>query len=187
VQLSVENEAKFRTAFDAHYDAVARYCLRRIAAGEVNDVVADVFVIAWRKIDAMPHGDSALPWLYAVARNELRNRHRSALRLRRLGERAAAQGAGDDPGPEPVVVARSEYRDLMAALRTLRRGDQEVLLLRTQEELGYEQIALVIGSTPEAARKRVARALQRLRRIAGIPDPAPMSAPSRAIEEGGDR
>ncbi len=178
-------EQRFRAVFDVHYDAVVRYCLRRIAASEVNDVVADVFAIAWRKIDALPEDDSSLPWLYAVARNEIRNRHRAAARFRRLRSRVGALSAADDPGPEPVVVSRAEYAELMKALRTLRPDEQEVLLLKTQEELDYDQIGRVIGTTPEAARKRVARAVQKLRRTAGIPNPAVSTATPRAIEEGG--
>ena len=178
-------EQRFRTVFDMQYDAVVRYCLRRIAVSEVNDVVADVFAIAWRKVDALPDDDAALPWLYAVARNEIRNRHRAAARFRRLTSKVGSWAAADDPGPEPVVVSRAEYADLMEALRTLRPDDQEVLLLKTQEELDYEQIGLVLGTTSEAARKRVARAVQRLRRAAGIPSPVPSTATSRAIEEGG--
>lgn len=178
-------EERFRSVFALHYDALARYCLRRIGASEVNDVVADVFAIAWRKVDSMPDGQAALPWLYAVAKNEIRNRHRAKARFRRLTRKVGARSVAHDPGPEPVVVSRAEYADLMEALRTLRPDDQEVLLLRTQEELDYEEIGLVIGTTSEAARKRVARALQRLRRAAGIPNPAASAATSRAIEEGG--
>jgi RNA polymerase sigma-70 factor (ECF subfamily) len=174
-------------AFDAHYDAVTRYCLRRIATQEVNDVVADVFAIAWRKIDALPTGEAALPWLFSVARNEIRHRHRATSRLRRLRERTIGQADQADPGPEPVVVSHAEYADLMSALRTLRPDDQEVLLLRTQEDLDYEQIGLAVGTSPEAARKRVARAIQRLRKAAGIPNPVAAPARSRAIQEGGDR
>jgi len=187
VQTSSKSEARFRTTFDAYYDAVARYCLRRMAVQEVNDVVADVFAIAWRKIDALPTGEDALPWLFSVARNEIRNRHRAAIRLRRLGTRAAGQASQADPGPEAVVVSHAEYADLMSALRTLRPDDQEVLLLRTQEDLDYEQIGHAIGASPEATRKRVTRALQRLRRAAGISNPAANPARSRAIQEGGDR
>ena len=58
---SSTNEAKFRSVFDAYFDPVTRYCLRRTSAGEVNDVVADVFAVAWRKIDRVPDSSDALP------------------------------------------------------------------------------------------------------------------------------
>lgn len=84
-------------------------------------------------------------------------------------------------------MAHAEYAELMAALARLRPDDQELLLLRTHEELDYSQIAAVIDSTPEAVRKRLSRALQRLRRAAGIPKPDAAALGSRATQEGGDR
>lgn len=181
------DEAKFRTAFDAHLDAINRYCVRRIAASDVNDVVADVFAVAWHKVDQMPDGDGALPWLYRVARNELSNRHRSARRLRTLTERLKGHARDTDLGPEPVIVRGFEIDRLMVALRTLSSGDQEVLLLSTHEELTHSQMALALACTPEAARKRLSRALRRLRRAADIPEQRSAVSGTRAIERGGDQ
>ena len=73
-------EARFRWAFDTYFDTVNRYCLRRIPVSDVNDVVAEVFVVAWRKIDTMPDAGDVLPWLYGVARNEINNRRRASRR-----------------------------------------------------------------------------------------------------------
>ena len=181
------SEAKFRRAFTVHFDAVSRYCLRRLSIGEVNDVVADVFTVAWRKVEQMPAPDDALPWLYGVARNEVNNRRRSIRRARALIARASTAATPTEPGPEPVIVAHAEYADLMHALRSLRPEDQELLMLRTHEELDYREIGMVLGTTPEAVRKRLHRALQRLRRAAGIPEPKVAATQSRAIEEGGDQ
>ena len=181
------SEAKFRTAVAAHFDAVKRYCLRRLEVGDVNDAVANVFMVAWRKVDQMPDPGDALPWLYGVARNEVSNRRRSIRRAQALTARVATRPSHTEPGPETQIVAHAEYADLMTALATLRPTDQELLLLRTHEDLDYGAIAIVLGTTPEAVRKRLHRALQRLRRAAGIPEPKVGPTRSRAIEEGGDQ
>ena len=65
------NRAKVRRMFDEHYDAISRYCHRRLPAADANDAAAAVFAVAWRKIDTVPSGEQALHWLYAVARNEV--------------------------------------------------------------------------------------------------------------------
>lgn len=179
-------EARFRAAFDAYFGHVNRYCLRRIPVSEVNDTVAEVFTVAWRKVDQMPDGAEALPWLYGVARNEIRNRQRSRRRSLALMARIAGQEHSAAPGPESEVLRSIELRELMAAVETLRPVDREVLLLRTHEELGHAQIAAAMGLSPEAARKRLARAIARLRRAARIPDPAAAGSSPRAIAEGGD-
>lgn len=163
------DEAKYLRMFDLFYEHVARYCLRRTAVDEVNDVVADVFTVAWRKVASMPDGHDALPWLYGVARNELRNRNRARRRLAALRLKLQGHSNYTQEGPEPLVIRNSDLAHLMEALVGLRAGDREVLLLRTHEELDFSEIAIVLGCTPEAARKRLSRAIGRLRRAAGIP------------------
>ncbi len=187
VQAPSRSEMAFREAFDAHFDAVNRYCLRRIDAADVNDVVAEVFVVAWRKIDQMPDGGDALPWLYGVARNEIRNSRRARGRRQSLRSKLGGLAQHADPGPESVVVRHEQLDQLMAAVASLRPADQEILLLRTQEELDYRQIGIAIDASPEAARKRLNRAISRLRIAAGVPAPSTGKPTPRAIEEGGDR
>lgn len=187
VKQSSADEAKFRRAFDAYFAAVNRYCLRRIPANDVNDVVAEVFAVAWRKVERMPDGELTLPWLYGVARNEVNNRRRANRRFRALISRLGGQAHHPDPGPETVIVRQTELETLMEALGTLRPEDRELLLLRTHEELDYSQIGIAVGCSPEAARKRLSRATSRLRRAAGIPEPQTAASGSRAIQEGEDQ
>lgn len=184
---AIGSEAKFRRAFDAHFDAINRYCLRRIPVDEVNDVVAEVFTVAWRKVDRMPDDDEVLPWLYGVARHEVNNRRRSGRRFTALRDKLRRLPADTEPGPEHQIIRNDELRGLMAALATLHPDDQELLLLRTHEELGYADIGAVLGCSPEAARKRLSRAMTRLRRAANLPTPHGAVSGSRAITEGGDR
>lgn len=175
---------RFRTAFESHFDAINRYCLRRISVDDVNDVVAEVFAVAWRKVERMPDGDEALPWLYGVARLEINNRRRATRRFRALVAKARSQAPQTEPGPEHVMIRKAQVQELVDALGTLRPEDQEVLLLRTHEELDYGQMGIALGCSPEAARKRLTRAISRLRRAAGIPDPHGAASGSRAIGEG---
>jgi RNA polymerase sigma-70 factor (ECF subfamily) len=179
------NRAKLRRAFDAHYEAVSRYCHRRLPAGDANDAAAQVFAVAWRKADDMPDGEATLPWLYGVARYEVSSAWRSQRRRRNLQEKLDGQARHPEPGPEVVVMRRAEQSELMAALGTLRAADQEVLRLRAFEGLTMHEVAVVLGCSVEAAKKRSARAMRRLRRAAGIVSPVEASAEAAAVEEGG--
>ena len=172
--------------FDEHFEAVMRYCLRRLPTDDANDAVAQVFAVAWRKVDDMPDGDGTLPWLYRVASFEVSNVRRSGRRLASL--RAKLKGVGDvvAPGPDTVVVRGAEHDAVVEALRSLAPGDREVILLRTYEDLPTAQIAAALGCSHEAAKKRLSRALQRLRKAAGLTEPA-TTTDTRAIQEGGDR
>jgi RNA polymerase sigma-70 factor (ECF subfamily) len=180
------NRARLRRAFEAHYEAVSRYCHRRLNAADANDATARVFAVAWRKIEDMPVDDEVLPWLYTVARYEVGAVRRSGRRRRNLQEKIDGQAQRSQPGPEVVVVGDAGHADLVAALDTLRPADQEILRLRAYEELTLPEIAEVLGCSVDAAKKRSARAMRRLRKAAGL-RAASGSTGSLGVLEGGER
>ena len=63
----MDREKRFERLFDAYAPDVHRYLRRRMAQpADVDDLVADVFLIAWRKLSEIPR-DAELPWLYRTA------------------------------------------------------------------------------------------------------------------------
>jgi RNA polymerase sigma-70 factor (ECF subfamily) len=180
------SEAKFRRAFDEHFDAITRYCFRRLPASEANDAAANVFTVAWRKIDQMPDDDHALLWLYGIARHEISNFRRSLRRAASLRSKLAWQPRYPEPGPETLVVRNAEHEGILEALRTLNHSDQEILRLRAYEGLSLNEISIALGCTPEAAKKRSARAMKRLHRAAGSAMWSERPHDARAIPKGGD-
>ena len=180
-------EAEFKVMYDRHFDAVARYCLRRLPEPAAQDAVSEVFLAAWRRFDSMPSGDEGLPWLYAVARNVVRNANRSQRRSLRLFAKVKRQPSYPEPSPELQIVRNEQDSELVAALGSLKPDDQEVLRLRAYEGLTLKQISLAIGCSEEAAKKRVARALERLRKAAAINQPVPSGITPRAAQQGGEQ
>jgi RNA polymerase sigma factor (sigma-70 family) len=72
-------EEQFRRLFAENYRHVLAYALRRTRDhADANDVVAETFAVAWRRIASAPGPGSARPWLYAIARR----RQRPDIRLR---------------------------------------------------------------------------------------------------------
>lgn len=161
-------DVRFRGVFREHYDAITRYCLRRLPRNDVDDAVARVFTVAWRKVAEMPAADAALPWLYRIASYEVSTMQRSARRRVRLRSKLDGLGTAPQQAPEVQVVQRAEHEAVLAALAKLPNPDREVILLRSYEGLSSEQIADVLGCSSEAARKRLSRALRRLRKAAGF-------------------
>src|SRR5919204_2389049 len=84
----------FERLYRRHVGEVAAYVARRADRQLVQDVVADTFLVAWRRLDDVP--DDTLPWLYAVARKTLANHRRSSSRQRSLLERLRSA-----PAPPP--------------------------------------------------------------------------------------
>lgn len=142
--------------FREHGVDVLAYALRRTDPGSAEDVVAEVFLIAWRRADRVPHSEPLL-WLYAVARRVLANQRRARRRRQALvdvlGTLARRRIAAPEPGGS----------ELTAALARLRRDDREVLMLTAWEGLDATQAATVLGCTPQAVHTRLHRARARLR------------------------
>ena len=180
---SPSNNVEFRRIFDAYFDEVQRYCGRRLSPEDANDALAEVFLVAWRRLEAVPPDEEALPWLIGVARNAVRNVSRSRRRSTRLTIRARSVGGSVVPSPEMQVVKAAEYGEVAHALESLRPDDREIIRLRAWEELTAPQIASAFGISVSAAEKRIARAIKRL-------ESAVMqrrtSVRPREIEKGGD-
>ncbi|WP_256838107.1 RNA polymerase sigma factor [Ornithinimicrobium faecis] len=159
-------EARFRDLYDAHVAAITRYAVRRVSgSGDAADIVAETFLVLWRRLDEVPAGEE-LPWLYGVARFCLSNHYRTSRRrtelVERLGNQIQTQGRRHQTGPETAL--ESDLSDVRAAMASLSREDQEVLRLFAWEGLSHEEIAIVLGCSRATSRVRLHRARARLRR-----------------------
>jgi RNA polymerase sigma-70 factor (ECF subfamily) len=138
---------------EAHTAAVLAYALRRTSRDDAADVVAETFLVAWRRLDDVDEG-SALPWLYAVARRVLLSQQRTVRRQQAIAERVAAVWS------EPPESANP---GLLEALAGLSEREREVLMLTAWEELSSSEAAQVLGCSATAYRIRLHRARNRLR------------------------
>ena len=161
---STEAEQRFQRLYLDHERDLRAYCRRRLPTADVDDALAEVFVVAWRKIDSLPGPAEVRPWLFGVARNVVRNLERQARRRKRLRDKAmgTTDRSRHEAGPEVAVMLRGDSEMVLAALATLKRADQEVLRLSKWEELTPAEIALVLRISPEAAGMRVKRASARM-------------------------
>jgi RNA polymerase sigma factor (sigma-70 family) len=182
VTQSPSSDAAFRMVFDEHHDAVHRFCLRRLGVDEGNDATAEVFLVAWRRMDAMPNQDETLPWLYGVARNVVRNHRRTHQRKVRLVSRLSSYAPEVSDAAETVVVQNTESVEILDAMAGLRPVEQEVLRLKAWEELSNEQIGVILGMSDRAVEGRYARALKKL--ASRLPKDSIVS--TRLVEEGGE-
>jgi RNA polymerase sigma-70 factor (ECF subfamily) len=120
----------------------------------VKDVVAETFLVAWRRSGEIP--DEPLPWLLGVARKVISTRRRSASRLTAL--RTKMQG-NDSSHPLTPSADRLELAD---AFRSLTAKDREVLMLVAWDGLDAHQAGQVLGCTPASFSVRLHRARRRL-------------------------
>ena len=157
-------EARFRAIYDAHYEAVLRFARRRSTPDVADDVVSETFMVAWRRLDALPEADGEqLPWLYAVARNCLLTAHRHHARQAGIAVRLGSQPSGL-PAQDTNTLGAVETRlDLTSAWASLSDADQEVLALGIFEDLTSSEAAAVLGISAATYRVRLFRARSHLK------------------------
>lgn len=170
-------------AWHLHSAAVLAYAARRTSCAEdAADVLAETYLIAWRRIVTMPDEPDARPWLFTVARNVLANQHRATTRRTALTESLLADAARTVAAHQrpPSVETDLSATGLGRALSRLPEPDREVLLLAGWEGLTPAQIARVLDCSPPAARVRLHRARRRLRALLDAEDPVtvPDAAPT---------
>lgn len=143
--------------FDAHWPAVLGYMRRRVAdREEAEEIAADVFRIAWEKLD--PHDPFGRPWLIATAMNRLRDHYRRRHR-RTEAERALARLIEEQPH-------RADIEDLVGlrqAMSSLAEREREAVLLTYWDGLSATEVAEVLGCQPGAVWTLLSRARGKLR------------------------
>ena len=162
--------AAFRELYERHAEALHGFHLRRTGdADAAYDLTAETFAQAWlsRARFRDEAGGSAAPWLYVIARNVLL----MSVRRRRL-ERSACERLGVLTGAGNTAVPDERWLDgLDEALAELPEGQRQAVALRFAGDLEYDAVADALGTTPQAARVRVHRALSSLRqRLAKTPE-----------------
>lgn len=156
----MDSRARFEALYRAHCGAVRAFAHRRVRPAVADEVVADVFVLAWRRLDEAPSEE--LPWLLGIARGVLANRRRGDARQQALRDRLAASTV---PESEFEPGGLSGDSAVVRALCSLSRLDQEVLLLVAWDGLDRIQAARVLGITPSLFSVRLHRARRRLERL----------------------
>src|SRR5712691_10317296 len=147
----------FRGIYEACYRPITAYARRRVDEYDADDVVAETFLVAWRRIEDVPRGDLTLPWLYGVARRVISQGRRSGWRRDRLAARL-----GGLIRPEEAVTSETDRLDerqvVHLALARLRPRDQELLRLAEWEGLAPAELAHVFHCSTNAIAIRLHRA-----------------------------
>lgn len=176
-----ERRERFDNLFAAFGRDVVAFCRSRAASSsDGEDAAAEVFLVAWRRLDDVPGGDAARVWLYGTARRVLANQRRSSRRRGALQERLTA--TPDVPASTPVEH-EAERELVRKALLRIGPRDREVLLLAEWEGLSPAEIAAVSGCLTVTARGRLHRARRRFRtafeELSSPPTPASTNRPVR--------
>ena len=174
---SLDERELFGELFRRHGSVLLRYLTLRVGDRHAEDLTAEVFTRAFEaRAQFRPMHDSALPWLYGIAANVIREQRRKEGRAARALARQPTLHA--DLGVEP------QFGAAMGKLRRLPLATRETVLLWVWADLDYTQIAAALGIAPGTVASRLARARQALStEHPDATDPAPASCPSSTLEQ----
>ena len=160
----------FGELFERHSKAIYMFAFRRTADWSLaEDLASVVFLEAWRRrADVRLVHESALPWLFGIATNVLRNARRSLRRHRAALDRLAIE---DEPDFADDLAERLDdrrrMREILVGYAKLPRGEQEVVALCRWSGLSYEETAVALELPIGTVRSRLARARRRLGELDG--------------------
>jgi RNA polymerase sigma-70 factor (ECF subfamily) len=157
----------FAELFQRHAGEIGRYVARRIGLGAAEDIVAETFLVAFRRRESYDRGRTdARPWLYGIATNVMRRHRRDEVRALRALERTGIDPVLAESFADQVngqVAAAATSRLLAPVLARLDAGQRDVLLLTAWAGLTIDEIAEVLGIPHGTARSRLNRARTKLR------------------------
>lgn len=152
--------------------ALLAYLSRRVAEpADAADLLGDVLVVVWRRVEAMPaEPEAARMWMFGIARKVLSGSHRGARRRLALADHlrheltVAGVAAGAD-GEVPAGPADARADLLAAALDQLRPADREIIRLVHWDSFTLAEVAGHLRLRPATARSRYHRARNRLKHL----------------------
>lgn len=169
-----DREARFRSLYADAYADVLRFAQRRAHPSHAEDVAADAFLVAWRRLDDAPsRPDDLRAWLFGITRHCLLNARRGQGRQDALAVRVAETLPGSGPGVGLDADLVAQRLDLAVAWRQLSPTDQEALSLTVFDNLTSPQAGRVLGITAASYRLRLLRARRALRRQLDRPESSP--------------
>lgn len=157
----------FAVIFDRHVLPIHSYLGRRSGSQSADALVGEVFRVAFETRQRYrADRPDALPWLYGIAANVLRQHRRTELRQARLRNKLSVLWESQDDGAIGDRVRRREdLVEVIDAVMSLPEIDREALLLHAWEEQTYAQIAETLDIPVGTVRSRLNRARTRVREL----------------------
>lgn len=154
----------FARLYDAYVERVSRYIYFRISdENDMEDLVSQVFLKAWEKLDYYKAGGSPfIAWLYTIARNLVIDHHRMKKNVLPLDEALALPS--DMEMPDEQVQLHFDLEAMRDALQCLSADQQQALILKYIAGLPNDSIAKIMNKQEGTVRGLQMRGLQTMAR-----------------------
>jgi RNA polymerase sigma-70 factor, ECF subfamily len=151
------DEAAFGDLYRRYARVVHGLLLARIPPSEVEDLVQEVFLSAWKRLDSLRDPAAFGGWLAMITRNRAADLYRRAADMPRQAE------LPDSVESHDTTVERVDALTVLAVIRRLPDAYRETLVLRLVEGLTGPEIAERTGLTAASVRVNLHRGMRLLR------------------------
>ena len=163
VENAKRDPRQFGALYDRHFQQIYRFVYSRVREQTAaEDVTSEVFIKA---LKAMPrYQDTGRPfaaWLYQIAVNAIADRYRTLRPSQPLEDFHDLSVAG--PALEDLAAHRDEIRRIWVLVEALPNQQRTALVLKFQEDMKIEDIAVAMGKSPGAVKLLIHRGVTRLR------------------------
>jgi RNA polymerase sigma-70 factor (ECF subfamily) len=151
-----------KTAWETHRMELLQYVSRMLGASSDSEDIVQTALLKAHQNGTQPENRRA--WLYTIVRNEVVDH----LRRKKVRQNAAVSVA-EAKGPSELAETADSVERVLAAVAGLPESMREVIVLRFQQHLKFEEIAAVTGAPLGTVKVYAARGLKLLReRLKGI-------------------
>ena len=149
--------AAFNELYKMFAPLVHGVLLARVPRDEVDDIVQEVFLSAFRNIGSLREKNKVGAWLITIARNRAAEYFRSSKPTEELSENL-----------ESNPIPKNEANEIFDAISSISETYREILILRLVEGMTGQEIADKTGLAPESVRVNLYRGMKLLRRKLGL-------------------
>lgn len=160
----------FTSLVQEYQDRIYRYCVNRLGEAQGEEIAQDVFLTAWENLAKFRQESTLSTWLTGIAKNKciqaFRNRGRRQIIASTFIEDIRYQSHVEGVvSPEDTMMDEAQREELARGMLKMREDERLLLNLRYHKGLPVAEVAELLGKSEAAVRKRLLRALERLRKI----------------------
>ncbi len=163
----------FTSLVQEYQDRIYGYCVNRLGEAQGEEIAQDVFLTAWESLARFRQESTISTWLIGIAKNKciqaFRNRGRRQTIASTFVEDIRYQSHVEGSvSPEETLMSEAQRQVLAQGMARMREDEQVLLKLRYYRGLPVAEVAELLGKSEAAVRKRLLRALERLRKLVNV-------------------
>jgi len=155
----------FEELYDRYFNKIFNYLKAKSTTEVAEDLTQNCFIKVYEKSSTYKNNYPVSAWIYTVAKNLLMDEFRKSATKNKYFDRLKEMF-----GQAETIETKKIWNELMFDMRDLDEKSREVLKLRFNEGMDFEEIAQRLDTNPVNARKLVSRALKTLKSFLQIGD-----------------